>query len=100
MRIDAKLFGHAATLIAAVAYFIGGFFAAIGRGATQGFFSYILHLDLIQIVRPISVISFAFGLLLFSALVGTCAWLTARVYNALAVRTATASLPRPAAVTR
>lgn len=100
MRIDAKLFGYAATLVAALVYFIGGFFTAVGRGATQGFFSYILHLDLVQIVRPISVISFSIGLLLFCALVGACAWLTARVYNAFAVRAAAPSLPRPAAATR
>ena len=100
MRIDAKLFGYAAMLVAALVYFISGFFAAIGRGATQGFFSYVLHLDLIQIVRPIGVISFSVGLLLFCGLVGACAWLMARVYNAFATRAATASLPRPAATTR
>ena len=32
MRIDAKLFGYAATLVAALVYFVSGFFTAVGRG--------------------------------------------------------------------
>lgn len=90
MRLNAKLLGYAAAIVAAGVYFICGFFAAIGRGGTQGFFSYVLHLDLLGLVRPITVISFALGLLLFSALVGASVWLTARVYNAMDARSARA----------
>ena len=97
MRLNARLFGYAAALVAAMVYFVCGFFAAVGRGATQGFFSYVLHVNLVGLVRPITVISFALGLILFSAMVGGSAWLTARVYNALGARAAAQAAPRPSA---
>lgn len=100
MRIDAKLFGYAAGLVAALAYFICGFFAAVGSGATQGFFSYVLHLDLLALARPISVVSFAVGLVLFSGIFAGFAWVTARVYNALAARTTSVATSRSAAAAR
>ena len=74
-----------------------GFFAAMGRGATQAFFSYMLHVDLTTLVRPIGVISFAVGLVLFVALVGACAWLVARVYNAMIGRESVQTQPFAAA---
>lgn len=98
MRIDEKLFGYATGMVAAIVYFISGFFAAIGSGATQGFFSFVLHVNLMGLVRPIDVVSFAVGLVLFTALFGGCAWLVARFYNLLAARaTATRAQTAPAA---
>jgi hypothetical protein len=86
MRLDPRAFGIAAGAVAAVTYVICGLLVAVAPDATQATFSYIMHADLTGITRPISVASFAVGLVIFGAFVGLCGYFTARLYNALGAR--------------
>lgn len=99
MRLDTRAFGIAAGAVSALTYVVCAALVAVAPGATQSAFSYVLHVDVTQLSRSISVVSFAVGLAVFSVLVGLCASLTALAYNALIAR-ADVRLPHAAAVTR
>ena len=86
MRLDPKPFGIAGGLIAAATYVLCALFVAVAPGATQATLSYVLHVDLTELARPISVASFTVGLVVFGALIGLCAFFTARLYNLLGAR--------------
>lgn len=101
MTLDAKALGVAAAIVAAATYVICGLSVALSPAFTQAAFSYVLHADLTGLSRPISLASFVFGLLVFSALIGLCVYFTARLYNALLSRQSMMSeVRRTAAATR
>lgn len=81
MRVDSKALGASAGLIAAATFVICGVLVAIAPGATSAFFGWVLHIDLSAMARPITIASFFGGLILFSAFVGVCVGLTAKLYN-------------------
>ncbi len=83
MRLDTRAFALAVGVATAAVFTICAFFVAVAPGSTAAFFSYLLHVDLTGLARPISWGSFFTGLLgtgfvsaLFAAAV---AWL----YNRL-----------------
>jgi len=83
MILDAKAFGIAAAIVAAATYVICAVSVALSPTFTQAAFSYVLHADLTGLSRPISLASFVFGLLIFSAFVGVCVYFTAKLYNVI-----------------
>lgn len=101
MTLDAKVLGIASAIVAATTYVICGVSVALSPAFTQAAFSYVLHADLTGLARPISLASFVFGMLIFSAVVGLCAYFTAKLYNALRARQIVVSdVRRTAAATR
>lgn len=99
MRLDPKPFGIAAGVIAAVTYVLCALVVAVAPGTTQATLSYVLHVDLTGLARPISLASFTAGLVVFGAFIGLCAFFTARLYNVLGARQKVA-ISRPAPATR
>ena len=73
--------GFSTALIAGVTYAVCALAVGISPAATQAFLSYVIHVDLTTLSRPLSVGSFLVGIVLFSALFGTFAYCTARVYG-------------------
>lgn len=73
--------GFSTALIAGGTYALCALAVAISPAATQAFLSYMMHVDLTTLSRPLSVGSFLIGIVLFSALLGTLAYCTARVYG-------------------
>jgi hypothetical protein len=99
MRIESRAFGIAAGGVAALTYVACAVLVAVAPEATQAVFSYVFHVDLTTLSRSLSLLSFAVGLVVFSAFIGLCASLTAWLYNALIARVPV-TLSRAAAATR
>lgn len=100
MRLDAKLFGLSAGVIAAVTFVLCGAIAAAIPGTLQVVLSYVLHADLTGMARPITLASFFVGLGVFSVFIGLCVHFAASLYNTLLSRSETVSAGRPAAAAR
>lgn len=84
MRLDIRALAAAAGAAAAIGFATCALFVTIAPGATSAFFSYVLHLDVRSLARPLTWESFVAGLAaivlgfaLFAALAGS-------VYNRLA----------------
>ena len=86
MRLDPKPFGIAAGVVAAATYVLCALLVAVAPGTTQATLSYVLHVDLTGLARPISLASFTVGLVVFGAFIGLCTFFTARLYNVLGAR--------------
>jgi hypothetical protein len=89
MRIQAIALGLAAATITAVAFGLCGLFFAIAPGATSAFVSWVLHVDVSTMARPVSVANLLGGIVLFAAYVGLLVGITAALYNRLSTTRAT-----------
>ena len=81
MGINTRALGFATALVAASTFVVCGLFVAVAPGATSSFFSWVFHIDLTGMARPISVASFIGGLVLFSLFLGVCVSAAAWLYN-------------------
>ncbi|MGH7695123.1 MAG: DUF5676 family membrane protein [Gemmatimonadaceae bacterium] len=96
MRLNARFFGLAAAVVAAVTFVICAVVVAVAPGTMQGTLSYVLHVDLTQMTRTISATSFFVGLVVFAAFFFVCAYCIAALYNALLERQAREATVHPA----
>jgi 2TM family of unknown function (DUF5676) len=84
VRIKSLTLGLSAGVITAIGFGICGVFFAIAPGPTSAFLSWVLHLDVTGMTRPLSVSNLLAGIVLFGAYVGLAVGLTAALYNRLA----------------
>jgi multisubunit Na+/H+ antiporter MnhB subunit len=83
MRIKSLSLGLSAGVITAIAFGICGVFFAIAPGPTTALVSWVLHLDVTGMTRPLSVMNLLAGIVLFGAYVGLLVGVTAALYNRL-----------------
>ena len=96
MRFDTRALGIAAASVTAAAYTICALFVAIYPGATSAFFGYLFHVDLSNIARPLTWLSYFAGVIGLSLFVGFVVGLVGWLYNALEHgKLIRAGLPRP-----
>ena len=88
MRINASALGFAAAVVMGVAFGICGLLFATLPGPTAAFASWVLHVDVTQMTRPVSLWNLFCGIILFAAYVGFLVGLVAKFYNRLSVRQA------------
>lgn len=88
MRINASALGFAAAVVMGVAFGICGLLFATLPGPTAAFASWVLHVDVTQMTRPVSLWNLFCGIILFAAYVGVLVALVAKFYNRLTVRQA------------
>ena len=81
MRIKSSALGLAAATITAIAFGICGLFFVVAPGVTSAFMSWVLHIDITAMTRPVSIPNLLGGIVLFAAYVGTLAGATASLYN-------------------
>jgi hypothetical protein len=83
MKLNTRAFAIAQTVAAAILYLVCSFFVAFLPEAAARLGGYAFHADLSGIMRPLSVSSFAVGLLVVSIGWGLLALIMASVYNGL-----------------
>ena len=88
MKLNAGPFGAAAGIAAAALFVLCAAFVAIAPGTATAVFSNVLHLDLTNLVRPLSLGSFFGGLLFWGLGTALVFAVAARIYNALVGRPA------------
>jgi LytS/YehU family sensor histidine kinase len=81
MRIQAVALSAAAATVTAIAFGICGLLFAVAPGLTSAFVSWVLHVDVTTMTRPVSVANLVGGIALFGAYVGTLVGVTAALYN-------------------
>lgn len=84
MRLDTSALALAAGLTTSVVYAICSLLAAIAPGSATAILSYIIHLDLAGLVRPLTWGSFAAGIICLSLAVSIVVALLGALYNRLA----------------
>lgn len=84
MTVKSSAIALAAGSVAALAFGICGVFFAVLPGPTSAFVSWVLHVDVTGMMRPISASDLVAGIVLFSAYVAALTGLTAVLYNRLA----------------
>ena len=88
MKLNAGAFGAAAGLAAAVVFTLCAAFVALAPGTATAVFSYVLHLDLTGLARPLTFGSFCAGFLFWGVGTALVFAVAARIYNALIRRSA------------
>ena len=88
MSLNARAFGLAAGLTAAVLFILCAAAVAVAPGSTTALFGYLIHADLSGFTRTLTWGSFAGGLILWSAGTGLTFALAAWFYNQLVARRA------------
>ena len=83
MSLDPRAFGLAAGLTAAALFTLCALAVAVAPGATAAYFTYLLHLDLTGLVRPLTWGSYFAGLLCWSVGTGLVFAAAAGIYNRL-----------------
>jgi hypothetical protein len=83
MRVKASALGVAAATITAIAFGICGLFFLVAPNVTAAFMSWVLHIDITGMTRPVSALNLLGGIVLFGAYVGVFVGLTAALYNRL-----------------
>ena len=81
MRMDARAFGLAAGLTAAVLFIICATAVAVAPGSTTSVASFLIHLDLSGMTRSLTLTSFVGGLVVWSLGTGLTFGFTAWLYN-------------------
>ena len=84
MSLDTRALGMAAGGAGAVGFAVCALLVTVAPGATSAFFSYVLHLDLSSLARPLTWGSFAAGLLAIALGLAVFAALVGSIYNRLA----------------
>lgn len=83
MRIKSLSLGLSAGVVTAIAFGICGAFFSLAPGPTSAFLSWVLHLDITGMTRPLSVPNLLAGIVLFGTYVGLAVGVTAALYNRL-----------------
>ena len=83
MRLDARAFGIAAGATAAVLFAICSLAVAVAPEPTTAFFGYLIHMDLSQLPRTLTLASFIGGLIAWTLGTGLTFWFAASIYNRL-----------------
>lgn len=83
MRIKSLSLGLSAGVVTAIAFGICGVFFAIAPGPTSAFVSWVMHVDVTGMTRPMSLPNLLAGIVLFGAYVGLLVGVTAALYNRL-----------------
>lgn len=83
MRIKSLSLGLSAAVITAFGFGICGLFFAIAPGPTSAFISWVMHIDVTAMTRPVSAPNLLAGIVLFGAYVGLFVGATAALYNRL-----------------
>ena len=81
MRIKSLALGLAAATITAIAFGVCGLFFTLAPNATSAFMSWVLHIDITAMSRPVSTPNLIGGIVLFGAYVGSLVGVTAALYN-------------------
>jgi membrane protein YqaA with SNARE-associated domain len=81
VRLDAKAFGLAAGMTAAVLFVLCALAVAIAPGPTTAFFAYLVHMDLSTLPVTLTVASFIGGLICWTVGTAVTFWLAATIYN-------------------
>jgi hypothetical protein len=90
MRLDARAFGTAAGIVAAVLFTICASAVAIAPGTTTALAGYLMHTDLSGMSRTLTFGSFVGGLVLWTLGSAVVFGSVAAIYNGLLARTAAA----------
>ena len=83
MKLNATSLGFAAGVITAIGFGICGILFSIAGGPTAAVVSWVLHIDVTGMQRPISAVELVAGLILVGAYFGLSVGLTAALYNRL-----------------
>lgn len=89
MSLDTKSFGLSAGIATAIVYSICALVVALSPNAASAVLSYVIHLDLSTLTRPLSWVSYLVGVVTLSVTVGLVFSLAAGFYNRFS-RSATA----------
>ena len=81
MRVKSSALGLAAATITTIAFGICGLFFLVAPNVTAAFMSWVLHIDITAMTRPVSVFNLLGGIVLFGAYVGVLVGATAALYN-------------------
>ena len=81
MRIKPLPLGLSAGIVIAIAFGICGIFFTVAPGPTSAFVSWVMHVDVTGLTRPVSPGNLFAGILLFGAYVGLLVGLIAALYN-------------------
>jgi hypothetical protein len=81
MRIKALPLGLSAAVVIAIAFGICGIFFTVAPGPTSAFVSWVMHVDVTTLTRPVSAANLVAGIVLFGAYVGLLVGLIAELYN-------------------
>ena len=81
MRIKSFPLGVSAAVVTAIAFGICGIFFAVAPGPTSAFMSWVMHIDVTTMTRPVSALNLFAGVVLFGAYVGLLVGSIAAVYN-------------------
>lgn len=84
MRLKSSALGLAAATVSAIAFGICGLFFVVAPNVTAAFMSWVLHIDITAMTRPLSVLNLLGGIVLFGAYVGMLVGVTAALYNRFA----------------
>ena len=84
MSLDTKSFGLSAAATTAIVYSICALVVSLSPGGAASVLSYVLHLDLSTMARPLSWGSYFVGVIAFSITVGLVFSLAAGFYNRFA----------------
>ena len=83
MRVDTRALAIASGAAGATGFAICALFVAIAPDATSAVLTYVLHLDLTSMARPLTWGSFAAGVLAFATGLAIFAALVGSIYNRL-----------------
>jgi membrane protein YqaA with SNARE-associated domain len=83
MRLDARAFGTAAGIVAAVLFIVCALAVAVAPVSTTAFASYLVHMDLSGMARTVTLGSFFGGVIVWTLGTGLTFGLAAAIYNRL-----------------
>ena len=81
MQLNASSLGLGAAVTAAIVYTVCSLFVALFPAATSAAFSYVLHIDLTTMARPITWGSYCVGVVSITIAIGVMIALAAAFYN-------------------
>ena len=89
MKLKAPALGVAAAIVTAIGFGTCGLLFAIAPGPTAAFVSWVLHVDVTAMTRPVSTTNLLVGIVLFASYVGLFVGVTAALYNRISALRAT-----------
>jgi hypothetical protein len=86
MRLDARAFGAAAGIVAAVLFTICGLAVAVAPDQTTAFAGYLSHMNMSGMARTVTLGSFVGGLIIWTLGIAIVFGSAAAIYNRLVAR--------------